>query len=295
MLASCDSSESIRELLLILRDHYELEGDERGILDSAIAIKNPSRASEKMRAFIAEFKKTGKIREIEKIKPRVQIYRDLRGLKGFGIPAIRDMIARGIKTPADITRAKIKLTRLQEVGLKYYDDLIKKLSRDEVAKYAREFTQIITSIDSGARVEIAGSYRRELAECGDIDLLVCCESCPRTLREFVNLLMKNKSYRCVILMQGDAKVSFIFAGARGVMRQCDVVCTNAHEYPAALLYFTGSAEYNIRMRAIARAKGMLLNQKGLFTIRGKEVPVKSEADIFSILGVPYAEPRARTL
>ncbi len=52
------------------------------------------------------------------------------------------------------------------------------------------------------------------------------------------------------------------------------------------MYFTGSMEYNIKMRNIAIEKGYLLNEYGLFK---DKIPMKinSEKDICNILGVDY--------
>ena len=67
------------------------------------------------------------------------------------------------------------------------------------------------------------------------------------------------------------------------------------EYPFAQLYSTGSKEFNIRMRRLAKSKGYLLNQKGLYK-SGKRLnssKFKSEKSIFDFLNMKYVSPKSR--
>jgi len=64
------------------------------------------------------------------------------------------------------------------------------------------------------------------------------------------------------------------------------------------LYFTGSAEHNIRMRNAAICRGFMLNEFALVPIgatgvKGDPFPITSEEDIFLFLGLPYRPPPER--
>ena len=59
------------------------------------------------------------------------------------------------------------------------------------------------------------------------------------------------------------------------------------------MYFTGNREFNIRMRAIAKNKGYLLNQYGLFKKTGQRVPIRDERDIFKKLNITYVRTDQR--
>jgi DNA polymerase/3'-5' exonuclease PolX len=75
-------------------------------------------------------------------------------------------------------------------------------------------------------------------------------------------------------------------------RRIDIQITPYENWGAALMHYTGSADFNIRMRTIAISKGFLLNEKGLF--RGDvKIPTTSEASIFELLDVPYVSPSER--
>ena len=63
-------------------------------------------------------------------------------------------------------------------------------------------------------------------------------------------------------------------------------------YPA-LLYFTGSAELNKKMRQIAKTKKLKLSEYGLFKEDGTMIEVNSEREIFDFLDMEYLVPRLR--
>ena len=70
------------------------------------------------------------------------------------------------------------------------------------------------------------------------------------------------------------------------------ICTN-RTVAGTILYTTGSKMFNIRMRAIAKHQGYVLNQNGLFrdTV---QIPTKKEQDIFKILKMEWIKPENRT-
>jgi DNA polymerase/3'-5' exonuclease PolX len=70
--------------------------------------------------------------------------------------------------------------------------------------------------------------------------------------------------------------------------------TPIEEYPFALLYFTGSKQFNVKMRSFALSKGYSLNEQGI-TKNKKKVSqqFESEKDIFAFLEYPYVVPHKR--
>jgi DNA polymerase/3'-5' exonuclease PolX len=65
-----------------------------------------------------------------------------------------------------------------------------------------------------------------------------------------------------------------------------------HEWPFALLYFTGSGTFNERQRLVAKKMGYSLSEHGLKDVDTKEyVPgLTSEKDIFKFLDMTYLVP-----
>ena len=98
-----------------------------------------------------------------------------------------------------------------------------------------------------------------------------------------------------VLVRGDTKASVLLHG--GI--QADLRVVSNAEFAPALMYFTGSKEHNIIMRQRAIARGLRLNEYGLF--RSKEetrdpkllMPCKTEEDIFRELGLNYVPPEMR--
>ena len=76
-------------------------------------------------------------------------------------------------------------------------------------------------------------------------------------------------------------------------RRIDIRFVPFDSYYSALLYFTGSGDFNKKMRQIAKDKGYKLSEYGLFDKNGKQFKVSSERDIFKLLNMEFLVPRLR--
>ncbi len=140
------------------------------------------------------------------------------------------------------------------------------------------------------RCSIGGSLRRWKETIGDIDFLVSSRRPPEVIEFFVT-----QPGVLSVSAKGDTKASVVVEG--GI--QADLRVVSDAEYPFALAYFTGSKEHNIVMRQRAIARGLRLNEYGLF--RSKEetrdpalrLPCHTEEDIFRELDLAYVEPELR--
>jgi DNA polymerase (family 10) len=140
------------------------------------------------------------------------------------------------------------------------------------------------------RCSAAGSLRRFKEIIGDIDLLASSKKPESVIGHFVEqpgILKVNA--------KGDTKASVILEG--GI--QCDLRVVSDKEYPFALAYFTGSKEHNIVMRQRAIARGLRLNEYGLFKSKEETrdpkllVTCKDEGEIFEKLELAYVAPEMR--
>ncbi len=140
------------------------------------------------------------------------------------------------------------------------------------------------------RCSTAGSLRRCKEVIGDIDLLASTKKAEAVIEHFVaqpGILKINA--------RGETKASVILEG--GI--QCDLRVVTDKEFPFALAYFTGSKEHNIVMRQRAIARGLRLNEYGLFKSKEETrdpkllIPCKDEAEIFEKLGLAYVPPELR--
>jgi DNA polymerase/3'-5' exonuclease PolX len=85
-------------------------------------------------------------------------------------------------------------------------------------------------------------------------------------------------------------------------RRIDILYATKKVWPFSILYFTGSAEFNIRLRNIALTKGLTLNEYGMKYIKGEkkgedlenlENLFKEEQDIFEYFDLQYITPEKR--
>ncbi len=140
------------------------------------------------------------------------------------------------------------------------------------------------------RCSTAGSLRRWKEVIGDIDFLVSSKDPASVIEYFV----AQPGVRSV-LAKGETKASVILG--EGIQADLRVVADS--EYPFALAYFTGSKEHNIVMRQRAIARGLRLNEYGLFRSTEEtrdpalRVACNDEADIFRELDLAYVPPELR--
>ncbi|MGA9451950.1 MAG: PHP domain-containing protein, partial [Verrucomicrobiia bacterium] len=140
------------------------------------------------------------------------------------------------------------------------------------------------------RCSAAGSLRRFKEVIGDVDLLASSKKPAEVIDFFVAQPGVVKA-----TARGDTKASVILDG--GI--QCDLRVVSDKEFPFALAYFTGSKEHNIIMRQRAIARGLRLNEYGLFKSKEETrdpellVPCQDEAEIFAKLDLPSIPPELR--
>jgi DNA polymerase (family X) len=140
------------------------------------------------------------------------------------------------------------------------------------------------------RCSTGGSVRRFRETIGDIDFLVSTKR-PAAVIDFFT----NQPGILSVSAKGETKASVILQG--GI--QADLRVVSDAEYPFALAYFTGNKEHNIVMRQRAIARGLRLNEYGLFKSKEETrdpkllVPCKTEEEIYAKLDLHYVPPELR--
>jgi DNA polymerase (family 10) len=121
---------------------------------------------------------------------------------------------------------------------------------------------------------------------GDIDILACGKNGAEIIRYFVR---NPKAVR--VLAEGETKGSIVVR-AEDTERQVDLRIVELAEYGAALLYFTGSKAHNIKLRGLAKDRGLKISEYGVF--RGsKRLAAREEEDCYRVLGMPWIPPEMR--
>lgn len=133
-----------------------------------------------------------------------------------------------------------------------------------------------------ARAELAGSLRRGRETIGDVDLLVTSKDSAQALLEISHLPLVTR-----VLAIGPTKATLLLDDL-----QVDIRAVAPESFGAALQYFTGSKPHNTHLRAIARQRGLKVNEYGVF--RGDEsLGGVEEEEVYRLLHMPWIPPELR--
>jgi NAD-dependent DNA ligase len=246
---------------------------------------------------LEEFINTGTLQIIEREKNNpVNVLSDVYGI---GPKKAQELVEQGITTIEQLRANQHQLlNETQKVGLKYYEDILKRIPRQEIESYNTLFKSIFVKNESSS-YEIVGSYRRRAADSGDIDVIITLESAQNFIT-FIDTLIKQKLI-IEVLSRGPSKCLVIARiTPSSIARRVDFLCASKEEYPFSVLYFTGSKIFNTIMRNQALTMGLTMNEHGLYKMENKIKTEKvkhhfeSEQDIFKYLNIEYREPWERT-
>ena len=116
--------------------------------------------------------------DILEADPFLQSLKDLCAVWGIGPVTAQKLVAQNIKSVADLRTAaangKVKLDEMQQVGLKYHEDLQKRIPRAEVEEIGSLILTTAQRVYYNAPNligQVAGSFRRGAQSCGDVDFL----------------------------------------------------------------------------------------------------------------------------
>lgn len=273
---------------------------------------------------IAEYADTGAIAE----------HRELLGTVPPGLLAVLEVPGLGPKTvkllwdemgviDLDTLRAALdseKITTLPRMGKKSVEKIRASLEFAEsagerlllgmVEPVASSIVERMLGVDGVTRCACAGSLRRGRETIGDIDILVCADDPPRAHEAF-------RSMPGVVqtIVSGETKTSVRLELPRDFGRwkglddgttptvQADLRVVPDRSWGAALMYFTGSKEHNVRLRERAIKHGMTLNEYGLYKDDGGEgspqkrgaepIAGETEASVYTALDLPWLPPEIR--
>ena len=248
---------------------------------------------------LEEFIVTGSLKIIEREKNNpINILSDVYGI---GPKKAQELVEQGVTTIEQLRANQHQLlNETQKVGLKYYEDILKRIPRQEIECYNTLFKNIILK---NANYEIVGSYRRRAEDSGDIDVIITSESAQNFIM-FIDTLIKQKII-IEVLSRGPSKCLVIAKiSPSSTARRVDFLYTSKEEYPFSILYFTGSKIFNTIMRNQALTMGLTMNEHGLYKMennkkerkeKGEKVNhhFESEQDIFKYLNIEYREPWER--
>ena len=245
-----------------------------------------------------EYVNTGTLKALEKGRKDPVIV--LTKVYGIGPKKAKDLIEKGITTIEALRENKQLLNDVQQVGLKYYEDILEKIPRSEIDEYKVAFDDAIIEANiPGSKYEIVGSYRRGRETSGDIDVIITNETNNNKIFDKFIDVLKEKGILVEILTRGKTKSLTIAKLPDKTARRIDFLYTSPEEYPFAVLYFTGSKIFNTVMRQRALNMGYTLNEHGISImkkgVKGEKISAifPNEKSIFDFLNMEYKSPMER--
>lgn len=251
----------------------------------------------------------------EKIKQylstgKVAAHQELLGKVPLGLPALLGVPGMGPKTLAKLWK-QAGVTTLEELksalgdprrmegvkgmgprkaqqlleSLAFLESGGKRVKLDQAEALACPLMDAVKKDRSAARVLAAGSLRRGKETIGDIDLL--CEA-PPSAAERIIATFTAASGVARVLAKGATKGSVLLDGEI----QADLRVVGRKSFGAALMYFTGSKDHNVRLRELAAKKGLKLNEYGLFR-NDKAVAGTNEEEVYKALELAFIPPELR--
>ena len=163
---------------------------------------------------------------------------------------------------------KIKLNNTQTLGLKYHEDLITQIPRDEITKLGKIIKDIVET-NSFYTCLLAGSYPSGTkTESKDIDILIVVNDDVThhigLYRNFINQMSILKIPLETISAGNQKFMGLIKSPITDKWRHLDIRITLIDELPYAWLYYTGGKIFNKLIRERLKKKGYKLNEYGLY-------------------------------
>ena len=246
---------------------------------------------------IKEIVETGHCRMLEEVEARTpSTLAALTSIAGLGPKRVQTLHAKlGINTLDDLAKAaqagKIRdLPRFSEAA---EAKLIEELGRRRATQprlristaedFAAGLIKHLRAFEGLGQAVVAGSYRRRRETVGDLDVLATCADGPGAIAHFVAYDEVDR-----ILAQGPTRATVILHSGL----QVDLRVVAPESYGAALHYFTGSKAHNIAIRQRGQARGLKINEYGVFRGR-RRIGGESEAEVFAAVGLPFIPPELR--
>jgi len=231
------------------------------IPESVLDIVNiPSVGPKKAKLFFDQLK----VKSVEELSKAIEAGR-LQGL-----PGIKDKTIENIKR-----------------GIRLLREGQERMNIGTATQIADQFVAALKKLPEVKEIAAAGSLRRMRETIRDIDILIDSSNPKKVMDTFVHLPQVK-----TINAYGETKSSVMTS--ENV--QVDLRVVEPRSFGAALLYFTGSKNFNIRLRQIAIKKNMKINEYGVFALKDQKeewIASKTEEECLKALGLPYVPPELR--
>lgn len=248
-------------------------------------------------AKIKEYLSTGSVQHYEKLKREIPAgVLELLDIPTVG-PKTAKLLYQKLKIKDVATLEKYakegKLLKLEGIKEKTVENVLKGIAVMRQGKQrftiaaawdiASYYVAALGKMPEVKKIEVAGSLRRMKETVKDIDILIVSAKPEKVMDAFCGLSRVKE-----VVAKGVTKSSV--RSHEGI--SVDVRVVNLVSFGAALLYFTGSKNHNVKLRTIAVRRNLKINEYGIF--KGtKCLASKTEEDMYRILGMQYIAPELR--
>lgn len=266
---------------------------EKGGIDALLEIPAVGKA---IAAKIEEYIKTGKIRYHEELRAKFPIDTAQLRIEGVGPKTLKAIYGKLKVTNLAELEAAAREGRLKTVpgiSAKKEQDIIKRIEFakkgggrhiiGEVWPMIKQIEARLKGLPGVADASVAGSVRRMKETIGDVDFLAA-SSDPEKVMDFFTAMPEIAEVKG----RGPAKA---FVRLKGGI-DADLLVVPEKSWGSALQYFTGSKEHGVELRRIAIAKGLRLNEWGVFEGE-RQVAGRTEQEVYRALGLAWVPPEIR--
>ncbi len=248
---------------------------------------------------IEEIVKTGTLEQLEKLRKEIPpSLIELLSVPGLG-PRTAKVIYDNLKIKSidELERMakEHKLQKLPGIREKTEENIIKGIEilragrerrrLDQAISIARSFINELKNVLGVEKISEAGSVRRRKETIKDIDILITSSNPSYVMDRFVSNPLVWE-----VILKGETRSSI----RTKELMQVDLRIVEPDSFGSALAYFTGSKEHNIRLRDMAKGRGLKLNEYGIFSEKnGEKIGGKEEDDVYRILELQYVPPELR--
>lgn len=251
-------------------------------------------------AKIRDILETGTTPLYEQLKSELpEALLDILALPGIGPKTVRLLYNNlGIKTIDELEEAarNHQLRSTIKLGAKAEGNILRAIEamrrRDDrkslgtILPMAEEIASRLERTYGFEKVVIAGSLRRRCDTIGDIDLIALPSDREHAIKSFTSLsqideIIETGESMCAVRLKDGTRIDLRLADEDG--------------FGAMLHHFTGSVQHNIKMRGMAKEKGLSISEHGVFKIETGEKVLsgRTEEEIFAVNGLPWIPPELR--
>lgn len=248
---------------------------------------------------IVEYGRTGAVQAIEELRAEIPAsVRELTGIPGLGPKRAMSLYQElGVATVDELVEA-VNAGRLRDMkgfgekseanllhGVELMRQAGERIHLDVATETAGEIVDALTRVEGCRRATYAGSLRRGRETVGDLDILAVSAQPGPLMEKFRELPQVSE-----VILSGETKTS---VRTRDGL-QVDLRVVPEEAWGAALQYFTGSKQHNVRTREMAVKQQLRLSEYGLFDVESGELVVsETEEEVYQRLGLPWIPPELR--